>query len=246
MTVAVVGGTGTIGAATVAELARGGVAVRVISRHGQAREGVGFRPADLRTGAGLAEALAGCAVVINAVNGRRATMIDGLRRLLEAEQHAGVRHHVEISIVGVDKVPMGYYQVKVHQEQILAEGPVPWTLQRATQFHTLVRSALEAAARLRVRPAAAIRVQPVAPQTVGARLAELAHGEPAGRVPDLGGPRAQTVSDLARAYASFRGLRLVPVPVPAPGRVGRAVREGALCVENGVAAGPTFAEWLTH
>src|SRR5215469_16636961 len=110
----------------------------------------------LRTGEGLGSALEGCQVVIDVTNNSSKnaaqTLVDGSRRLLEAELAAGVRHHVGMSIVGCEKVPMGYFQVKAEQERVVEHGPVPWSLVRATQFHEYVATMLDAGARWRILP----------------------------------------------------------------------------------------------
>lgn len=106
---------------------------------------VGHR-GDVESGAGLAEALAGASVVVDCTNagglGRRTAerlFLDGTRRLLEAETAAGVGHHVLLSIVGVETALWNpYYHAKLQQEQLVLDGPVPGTVQRATQFHELV------------------------------------------------------------------------------------------------------------
>src|SRR5215475_6752981 len=119
------------------ELLSRGHEVRVLSR------GSADHPVDLRTGDGLDRALAGCDVVIDAANGRtpaqaRATLVHGARRLLAAEERAGIRHHVCVSIVGCDLLPLAYFAVKAEQERIVEGGPVPWSIVRATQFHEFV------------------------------------------------------------------------------------------------------------
>ena len=53
-----------------------------------------------------------------------------------------MRHHLALSIVGIDHVPSGYYQGKLLQERLVAEGEVPWTILRATQFHEFAEQAL--------------------------------------------------------------------------------------------------------
>ena len=73
----------------------------------------------------------------------------GTRRLLEAEAAAGVHHHVLLSIVGVDKIPYPYYVAKLHQEEAVAAGPVPYTILRATPFHGLSTRLPDAAGSVR-------------------------------------------------------------------------------------------------
>jgi uncharacterized protein YbjT (DUF2867 family) len=244
MRIAIIGGAGTLGSHITAELSGRGHDVRVLSRRSQQY------PVDLTTGSGLATALDGCDAVIDASNAsapRRAAqvLVDGSRRLLAAEKEIGVRHHVGISIVGCERVPMGYYKVKAEQEQVISAGPVPWTLVRATQFHELVDMALTAAARWRVLPIPAARFQPIASAEVARVVADVAEQEPGhGRV-QVAGPQVMTAADLARTWRSVTGRRAVSVPVPVPGKLGRALRAGALTAEDADVLGTvTFADWL--
>ena len=47
-----------------------------------------------------------------------------------------VRHHVLLSIVGIDRVDgNAHYAGKREQERLVAEGPTPWTIVPFTQFH---------------------------------------------------------------------------------------------------------------
>jgi uncharacterized protein YbjT (DUF2867 family) len=248
--VAVVGGTGMLGTALVAELLGRRDEVRVLSRGPapQLPPGATHHRADLATGEGLAEGLTGVEAVVDAANTRRharAVLVDGTRRLTAAGARAGVRHHLIASIVGCDRVPMGYYRVKAAQEQALAAGPVPWTVLRATQFHPLVAHELAAAARFRVRPTGSIALQPIDVSVVARRLADAVHAAPAGRLPDLAGPEVRTLGELSRIWQRADGRRLLPVRVPAFGRLGRALRDGGLCDPAAATPGPTFAEWLT-
>lgn len=177
MRIAVVGGAGTLGRQVTAELTRRGHEVRVLSRRSPQF------PVDLATGQGLAAALADCSVVVDASNTQRnarQVMVEGSARLLAAGQQAGVGHHVCISIVGCDRVPIGYYRVKVDQERAVERGPVPWTIVRATQFHELVASMLDRAARYRVLPTPSMPLQPVAALEVARALADAAESDPSG------------------------------------------------------------------
>jgi uncharacterized protein YbjT (DUF2867 family) len=250
VTVAVVGGTGTLGSLVVAELSRRGAPVRALSRGaGGVPTGVEHRRCDLTSGAGLAAALAGASVVIDAANSIKApeeTLVAGTRRLLEAGAAAGVDHHLAISIVGVDLLPMSYYRAKVAQEEAIAAGPLPWTILRATQFHQLLDGGFAALARFGVCPTGTARLQPIEPSVAAARLADAALAAPAGRLPDLGGPRVETLGELSRAWAAARGKRRLPLRVPAWGKLGRGLAAGALCVPGATGSGEDFEEWLRH
>ncbi len=80
-------------------------------------------------------------------------------------------------------------------------------------------------------------IQPVDSGEVAARLADLALGEPAGRVPDMGGPQVLSFADLLHAYLRVSHRRRPVVPVWMPGI--RAVRAGALLVPGQAAAATT-------
>ena len=251
MRVAVIGGTGGLGSLVVAELAARGDAVRAVSRRappqGTLPPGVEHAPADLASGDGIPVALAGIDVVLDASNDRgraREVLVDGTLRLVAAGAEAGVRHHVLISIVGCDRVPNAYYDAKVAQEQALAGGTVPWSVLRATQFHTLLAFVFDAAARRRVLPKGRLRLQPIDTPVVARRLADVAHGEPAGRVADLAGPEVNTLSELAGAWRAHHPGRLLALPIPSLGKGLRAMRDGGLVDPAAAADGPTFAQWL--
>jgi uncharacterized protein YbjT (DUF2867 family) len=244
MDIAIIGGTGTLGGAVVAELTRRGHTVRAISRSAPGH------PVDLTTGAGLDAALAGADVVVNAVNGEpskkgRGVLVDGTRRLLDAEAQAGVAHHVEIGIVGSDRIPMDYYDLKIEQEQLVEAGPVPWTIVRATQFHEFVAWIFDSAAGKRMLPGGHVPIQPIAVAEVAPAVADVAEGDPLRRTINVAGPRVEDLGVLAAAWKGATGKRAVRVPVPGATKMLRALREGHLTTETPDIRGTTtFATWL--
>jgi uncharacterized protein YbjT (DUF2867 family) len=248
--VAVVGGTGTLGAPVVRELLTRGATVRVLSRNAAGvPAGAEHHPIDLTSGEGLAQALAVVDTVVDAANSTKAAedvLVTGTRRLLEAGSAAGVTHHVAISIIGIDQVPMSYYRAKLAQEEAIESGPLPFSLLRASQFHQLLDGAFVAAARFGVRPTGAVKVQPIDPTVVAVRLADAALAGPAGRLPDIAGPKVQTLSDLSRAWATARGKHRLPLRIPAWGKMGKALAAGALCDPAAATPGEDFEEWLRH
>ncbi len=242
MRIAIVGGAGTLGRHITAELSQRGHEVRVLSRSSPAF------PVDLSTGAGLEAALTGCSAVVDASNSQRRArqvLVDGTRRLLAAEQRAGVGHHVCVSIAGCDRVPLGYYRVKTEQEQVVQQGSVPWTIVRATQFHELAASLFAASARYRVLPAARLPMQPVAAAEVASAVAAAAGSDPAGGRIQVAGPQVSTIADLARTWRSVTGKPAILLPVPLPGKIGRELRAGVLTAGSADVVGTmTFASWL--
>jgi uncharacterized protein YbjT (DUF2867 family) len=232
--IAITGGTGTVGAEATRELERRGHEVRVLSRHAPEHA------VDLRDGSGLAAALDGVDVVLNAANGQRDVLVEGTARLLRAAEAAGVRHYVGVSIVGVDRVGLGYYKAKVAQEELVRRSAVPWTVMRATQFHPFVAGIFASSARFGILPCLRFPMQPVDPREVGAVLAETAEAEPVLAITRLAGPEVQTACELARSWRRRTGSRAVPVRLPAT----RALRSGVLTAPDARRGTVTFDAWL--
>jgi uncharacterized protein YbjT (DUF2867 family) len=171
-------------------------------------------------------------------------MVEGTRRLGEAAAAAGVRRHVLISIVGVDRVPLGYYRVKVEQETVVQGGSVPWTILRATQFHQLLDTWFTAAARLPVLPIPGIPVQPIDAAEVADALVAAVGASTGGRLPDVAGPQLLTLDEAAGQWLKVRRPRGRVVTVPLPGRRWAALRSGALTAPDRRIGTTTFADWL--
>jgi uncharacterized protein YbjT (DUF2867 family) len=246
LAVAVVGGTGTLGRQVVAALRAAGHDVRALSRHSD-------HPVDLRTGRGLAPALAGCGDVVDAGNGtgpaRKAarTLVDGTERLLDAEAAAGVRHHVSVDIVGSALVPMAYFELKTAQQHLVESGPVPWSTVSATQFHEFAVATLASYTHLGLTFAPPMRVQPVASAEVAAVVADVAQGAASGTRTVVTGPEVRELRDLARAWKRGSGRHALVTPVVLPGAAGRALRDGALTSDAADVVGrATFEEWLAR
>jgi uncharacterized protein YbjT (DUF2867 family) len=211
MRIAVIGGTGTVGHHTVEALARGGHDPLVLSRS---------RGVDVTTGQGLDEALAGVDTVIDVstvqVMDADATprlFATGTRNILAAEQRAGVRHHVLLSIVGIDRVKGNPHLAgKRAQEEIVTRSPIPFTIQRATQFFEFTGDVIEWMRQGDTVTLPPLLLQPVAAADVGAVLAGVATGAPLGRTTDVAGPDPEDFVDMARRTLEARGehLKLVP------------------------------------
>lgn len=206
MRIAVAGATGRIGALTVTALERQGHDVVRISRS------LGV---DLTTGDGLDEALTGVESVVDTTNvaavdrSETVAYLGGLtRNLLAAEQRAGVRHHVLLSIVGIHRVDdNAHYAGKREQERLVEGGPVPWTIVPATQFHDFAAMVAGWTERDGVATVAPLLVQPIAPRDVADILAEIAVGEPQGHHADIAGPATEDLVDMARRTNEARGRR---------------------------------------
>ena len=238
----VTGGTGTLGSALVRRLREAEQEVTALSR----RPGPGRAVGDLRTRRGVESAVSGSDVVVHCATTNSGKDVEITRNLVECSGRASRPHLIYISIVGIDRVPLSYYRAKLEAERLVIESGSPWTILRTTQFHDLIAkiSSLQSRSPL-VAALSGVRFQPIAVDDVAARLAELACGEPAGRVADMGGPEIRDHEDLTRAYFDARGLRRRVVGLRPPGAVFRALRSGAnLAPEQAVGRG-TFEEFLS-
>ncbi|MDY0816324.1 SDR family oxidoreductase [Kitasatospora purpeofusca] len=244
--VLVTGGTGTLGRHVVPLLRAAGRDVRVLTRNPRpAADGVEYVAGDLLTGAdgkgaggkGVDAALAGVEVVLHLAGDAKHDEAT-TRNLVAAAQRAGVRHLVYISVIGADRVPLGYFRAKRAAEQAVAGSGIPYTTLRAAQFHDLTAKTAAAMGRLPLVPGlGGMRWEPVDARDVAERLVELALAAPAGLVRDLAGPSVRTLGDLTRDYLAAAGKRRPMVPLRVPGKVGRCYREGANLARPGADRG---------
>ncbi|MEU5593885.1 NAD(P)H-binding protein [Streptomyces sp. NPDC020298] len=241
-TILVTGGTGTLGRLVTERLRADGHEVRVLSRRAQPYA------VDLRAGGpGLDAAVAGVDTVVHCASTPRGGDERAAANLIAAARRAGVGHLVYISIVGVDRVPLGYYRAKLAVERLVEESGLGWTVLRTTQFHDLLVQLFGALTRppVLLLPSG-VSDQPIEVAEVAARLAELAAGAAAGRVPDMGGPEVRSFQSLARAYLKATGRRRPTVNLPLPGRTFHALRDaGHLTPQRAVGKG-TFEDYLGH
>src|SRR5215471_3883667 len=134
MKIVVIGGTGLIGSKLVTDL------------RGHSHEVVAASPnsgVNTITGEGLADAVDGASVVVDVSNSPSfeddavLEFFDtSTRNMLDAEDAAGVGHHVALSIVGSERiVDSGYMRAKVAQEKLIKSSVIPYSIVHATQFY---------------------------------------------------------------------------------------------------------------
>jgi uncharacterized protein YbjT (DUF2867 family) len=250
----VTGGTGTLGQHVVRRQKDAGCDVRVLSRSTrEAEDDIEFMAGDLATGEGIEAAVDGVAAIVHLAGSAKGDE-DKARNLVRAASRAGARHLVYISVVGADLIPVasrvdramfGYFASKRAAERVVADSGLPFTILRATQFHDLILTVAQQMAKLPVVPLpAGFRVQPVEADEVAARLVELALGEPAGLVPDIGGPRVYGAAELLRGYLRATKRRRPIVAIPLPGKAARALGDGANLAPEQAEGQRTWEEFL--
>ena len=246
MKIVIIGGSGLIGAK---------VATRLRDRGHQVVAASPSKGVNTITGAGLKEALAGAEVVVDVANSpsfEDKAVLEFFetsgRNLLAAEEAAGVRHHVALSVVGADRLPdSGYMRAKVAQEKLIKASKIPYTIVRATQFFEFVGAIAQSATdgeKVRVPSA---MMQPIVSDDVAAALAEVALAKPLNGTTELAGPEPIRMDELVRRFLSAtRDARQVLTDSQAR-YFGTAVNDRSLTPGENPRLGKTsFADWLSH
>ena len=237
--VLVTGGTGTLGTPTVERLRAADCDVTVLSRKSEP----GLTTGDLLTGAGIAEAVSDVDTIVHLSTGKND--VQAASNLLTAARASGVSHIVLMSIAGIDRVPLPYYRDKMAIEALVRQSRVPFTILRATQFHTLVERIFTSQRASPVTLAPSFAVQPIDPAEVASRLVELVGAPPAGRVADIGGPETRPVRDFAALWTRARGSRRPVWPLRLPGKTFAAFAAGGILVAGEPYGRSTFDEFLS-
>ncbi|MCG7509307.1 SDR family oxidoreductase [Mesorhizobium retamae] len=204
MKIVIIGGTGLIGSKTTERLRAKGHEVIAASPN----TGV-----DTITGEGLAEALAGCAVLLDLANSPsfedKAVMAffeTSGRNLLAAAKAAGVGHHIALSVVGTERLQeSGYFRAKLVQEKLIREAGIPYTIVHSTQFMEFLGGIAQSGTvdgKAYLSPAF---VQPIASDDVADAMAEVALSPPANGVIEIAGPERFRLNELVARYLKAAG-----------------------------------------
>jgi uncharacterized protein YbjT (DUF2867 family) len=197
MKVVVIGGTGLIGSKLVSWLGE------------QGHEAVAAAPntgVNTLTGEGLAEAVAGAAVVVDVSNSpsfEAAAVLEffetSTRNLLTAEAAAGVGHHVVLSVVGTARLQKsGYFRAKSAQEKLVENSAIPYSIVHATQFFEFVRQLADSATDGDSVRFAPVLFQPIAGDEVAQAVGRVALGAPVNGTVEVAGPEPVRMDEFFR------------------------------------------------
>ncbi len=168
--------------------------------------------------------------------------------LLAAEASAGVRHHVALSVVALERLPHnGYFRAKIAQETLIKESSIPYSIVRATQFFEFVTSIADASTdsdgtRIHLPPAL---FQPIAADDVVGAVGRIAVGAPLNGTVEVAGPEQFRLDEIVRwALSTYDDPRTVVTDLR--GRYyGSELQERTLVAGQGAQLGEQrFAKWL--
>jgi uncharacterized protein YbjT (DUF2867 family) len=243
MKIVVIGGTGLIGSRTVAILRQDGHEVVAASP----QSGI-----NTITGEGLKEALAGAQVVVDLANSpsfEDKAVLEFFetsgRNLLTAEAAAGVRHHVALSIVGIDRSDNGYFRAKVAQEKLIVASGIAYTIIRSTQFLEFLGGIAASSADGNIVRISSGLFQPIAADDVALIVAEVALAPPRNGIVEIAGPERAPFNEIVARYLKAVGDPREVVGDPEARYFGGVVEERSLVPLGEARLGPTrFEDWL--
>jgi len=204
MKIVIIGGTGLVGTKVAEKLGKRGHTVIA----GSPATGI-----NSITGEGLDEAMSGTDVVIDLSNSpsfEDGPVMDFFQtsghNLVTAEKKAGVKHHVALSIVGVDRMPdIGYMRAKKVQEDIIRYSGLPYTIIHSTQFMEFLPALASGSIRGNEAHVSDVAFQPIAAEDVATFVAECAVGTPSNGISQIGGPERRTLSEFVAIYLKAKG-----------------------------------------
>jgi NADH dehydrogenase len=242
-TIAVAGGSGFVGGAIALELHRRGHHVVVLSRDDGLRtsplpDAIEVRRADVSTGDGLADALAGVDAVVIALAfenspieapRRHQTFLEvdaaGTERVVAAAAAAGVPRVVYLSGAGAaPDAQRPWFRTKWRAEEAVRGSGMTYTIVRPTWIYgprdVALNRFLGFARQLLMVPMTNLgrqRLAPVFVDDVGRLVADaLVSDAAADQVFELGGPEALSMREIIATALRVAGIRRLIVPGPTP------------------------------
>ncbi|NLU91866.1 SDR family oxidoreductase [Chitinophaga sp. Ak27] len=245
MKIVVIGGSGLIGTKVVAQLRQQGHQVIAAS------PSTGI---DTITGEGLAAAMKDTDIVIDLANSpsfEDKAVVEFFqtagRNLLGAEISAGVKHHVALSIVGVDIMQnIGYMRAKLVQEDLIRQSGVPYTIIRSTQFFEFIGGIANQATRDGEVHLSDVKFQPIASDDVAAFVVKYALAAPLNGKVEIAGPDRFDMYQVAARYLQYMSDPRKVIANGKPEYFGGEVTHTALVPAGAANLGAiSFEKWLS-
>lgn len=199
---------------------------------------------DLLENKGIKEAVQGKDIIFHlATDMKKDTLVT--ENLLKAIGNNRDIHLVYSSVVGIDKVPLGYYQQKLASEDAIKKSGIPYTILRATQFHQFINQIISTLLKFPIGllPKQVIS-QPIQTEIVAAELYKLALEKPFGRTYEIGGAEIGTLEQLAHEWMQKTGKRRWIINLPLWGQLGKTLKNACLTTPNKQHDSLRWRQWL--
>jgi uncharacterized protein YbjT (DUF2867 family) len=159
-----------------------------------------------------------------------------------------VGHHVALSIVGIDRAPdNGYFQAKLAQEKLIASGPIPYSIVRATQFFEFIDGIADAATTGNEAHIAPVAFQPIAADDVARAVAGVAVNAPLNGRLEIAGPEQFRFDEVIRRRLRARNDARQVIADPQAPYFGAVPSRQSLVPLNGAQLGTIrFEDWLNQ
>ncbi len=244
MKIVIIGGTGLIGSKTADRLRK------------QGHEVIAAAPStgvNTITGEGLAKVLAGASVVMDLANSpsfEDKAVLEFFetsgRNLTAAGKATGVKHHIALSIIGVDRLPeSGYMRAKAAQEKIIRESGIPYTIIHSTQFMEFIGGIAQSATSGNTVRLPVGYVQPIASDDVADAMAAVATAAPINGIVEISGPERIRMNELVARYLKAMGDARNVEGDPDARYFGTKLEDGSLVSDKNPRLGRiTFEQWF--
>lgn len=244
----VIGGTGLIGSKVVERLRRRGHEVVA------AAPSTGINAVN---GHGLDAALTGTDVVVDVANSPSfedqavlAFFENAGRHLAAAEQRAGVKYHVALSVVGTGRpafAASGYIRAKAAQEALIRAAGIPYTIVQATQFFEFLGAIAGPGEPRRALRISSGLMQPIAAEDVAAAVTDCALGAAINGTVEIGGPQQAPMAQWVQRFLAATGDSRTVVADPQEPYFGAVLEAGTLLPGEGAMLGrQDFDTWFAR
>jgi uncharacterized protein YbjT (DUF2867 family) len=139
----------------------------------------------------------------------------------------------------------GYFQAKQTQEELIAAGPIPYTIVHATQFFEFLNTIADSATVGDTVRLPSKLIQPMASADVAEAVAIAAVGDPVNGITEVGGPERFRLPELIRTALTARGDTRHVVADPAALYWGIDIEEDTLVPGEGATLFDIrFEDWI--
>ena len=244
----ITGGTGTLGKELISVFQQKSIPYSTASRTRPQRQ-ENWLNLDLETGAGINEAVEGKKIILHLASSTKKISknndLVGTQKLLQAAKKNNISHFIYISIVGIDKVPLSYYQLKLQAEKEIINSGIPYTILRATQFHDFADNMLHNLLKfpLAIIPKK-IKLQPIETKIVAQQLFTITQGQPLRKTINLGGKEILELEAMVNSWLQSQRKSKILFGLPLIGRTLHALKNGGLTCNKKSHESIRWEEWL--